>query len=251
MRREAVLAVACAALLAGCGAQEASDVDEGANAPQAAISAQAAPPAAAATPDLARCPARRLLEEGLRERTAPIPVPAEFSSLMASAMDNLAVVTLDGATVCVDSSWMEEIHDPRLSADGRFASFTWGGYEAYGHVIVDRSGRGQELDTGVAPVHSPSGRRFAAADLGEAGYGALNAFAVWQIEPTRIRELGKQEEIPDATDWTIDRWVGERCVELTAIPWDGYTGEDGAPRDRYRARESSGWLIEPGGCAAG
>jgi hypothetical protein len=176
-------------------------------------------------------------------------VPGVLRDVMRSGMDNFAFTTLAGVTVCLDASWMEELYDPRLSADGRFASFDWAGYETYGHVIVDRGGSGQELDTGVAPVFSPSGRQFAAADLGEAGYGALNAFAVWRIEPGTLRQLAKHEQVPEATDWTIDRWAGEHCLELSAIPWDGYTGEADTPRERFRATEAGGWRIEPGRCA--
>jgi len=245
MRR--ILIAAAAIGLAACGSEgsgESARRAEGDPAEEAASAGTVAP----ARPDLASCPARRLLEEGLRERTAPIPVPAELASVMESGMDNFAVLTLDGSTLCIDASWMEEIHAPRLSADGRFASFDWGGYEAYGHVIVDRTGTGSELDTGVAPVYSPSSRRFAAADLGEAGYGALNAFAVWQVEPAAIRELARQDDLLEATDWVIERWGGERCLELSAIAWEGYTGDADAPRDRYRAREAGGWRIEPGRC---
>ena len=192
---------------------------------------------------------RELLEEGLRERTAPIPVPAVFDGIMRSDMDNFAFATLGGATLCVDASWIEAIEDAALSADGRFASFDWGGYEAYGHVIVDRSGKGQEIDTGVAPVFSPSGRLFAAADLGEAGFGALNAFAVWRIDPASVRQVGRDEEIPSATDWRIESWSGEACIDLSAIPWEGYTGDSTTPRQRFRARETGGWRLEPGRCA--
>src|SRR5690606_4681019 len=166
-------------------------------------------------------------------------------------MDNFAFATRTGATVCVDASWMEQIGEAALSPDGRFASFDWGGYEAFGHVVVDRTGEGQVLDTGVAPVASPSGRRFAAADLGEAGYGALDAFAVWQIEPAGHRQLAKQAEVPPATDWRIEGWAGETCIDLSATPWEGYTGEADAPRERFHAREGRGWRLEPGRCAAG
>jgi hypothetical protein len=244
MRR--VPGLAGAALLAACGAPEASEDTVHDAGGRAEAATPAVPPAA---PDLAGCPARAPLEEGLRQRAAPIPVPAELRAVMASGMDDFAVLTQAGETVCVDASWMEAIHDPRLSADGRFASFDWEGYESYGHVIVDRSGEGQVLDTGVSPLFSVTGDRFAAADLGEAGYGALNAFAVWQIEQTGIRQLGKQQEVPSAADWHIERWAGETCVELSAIPWEGYTGEPETAREPFRARAAGGWRIEPGNCA--
>ena len=117
-------------------------------------------------------------------------------------------------------------------------------------LIVDRSGKGQEIDTGVAPVFSPSGRLFAAADVGEAGFGALNAFAVWRIDPASVRQVGGDEEIPSATDWRIESWSGEACIDLSAIPWEGYTGDSTTPRQRFRARETGGWRLEPGRCEA-
>src|SRR5688500_1900456 len=135
-----MIVAALAACLAACGSS--SEADERAQA-VAAEPAAAPSPAAAATPDLASCPARELLEEGLRERREPIAVPAALREVMRSGVDNFAFTTLAGATVCVDASWMEAIEDPALSPDGRFASFDWGGYEAFGHVIVDRSGKGQ------------------------------------------------------------------------------------------------------------
>jgi hypothetical protein len=246
-----IFIAAGAALLAACGSQDPSeDTGRAAGDPEQPATA-AAPASAAPRPDLHDCPARQPPEDGLRQRTEPIPVPAELRASMASEMDNLAVSTLAGGTVCVDASWMEAIHDPRLTHGGRLASFDWEGYESYGHVIVDRSGAGQMLDTGVSPVPSSSGDRFAAADLGEAGYGALNAFAVWQIEATGIRQLALQQEVPSAADWHIERWQGETCVELSAIPWDGYTGDADAARERFRASEAGGWRIEPGRCAAG
>lgn len=239
---------ASAALLAACGSQEPG---ESTSRTTAATTAAVPPTPAAAMPDLAACPARELLEEGLRERTEPIAVPAAFRQVARSNVDNLAFTTLAGATVCVDASWMEAISNPTLSSDGRFAAFDWGGYEAFGHAIVDRSGKGQVVDTGVAPTASPSGRLLAAADLGEAGFGALNAFAVWRIEPSGIRELASQaEDVPPATDWRIEGWASEVCIDLSAIPWEGYTGDPATPRERFRARETDGWRLEPGRCPA-
>lgn len=243
-----IVVAASSALLAACGSQEAGRED----AARAEVAAPTSPSTATPIvrgPDLAVCPARELLEEGLRERTEPIAVPTALRQVMLSGMDNFAFTTVDGTTVCVDASWMEAIEHSELSPDERFASFDWGGYEAFGHVIVDRSGKGQVLDTGVAPVTSPSGKLLAAADLGEAGFGALNAFAVWQIEPAGIRQLAKQDDVPSATDWRIENWAGETCIDLSAIPWEGYTGDADTPRERFRARGSNRWRLEPGRCA--
>jgi hypothetical protein len=201
-------------------------------------------------PDLAACPAREPVDEEMRARTAPIPVPAPLREVMRSDMENFALSALDGATVCVDASWLESIREPALSADKRFASFSWDGYESYGHVIVDRSGKGSVIDTGEPPVPSPSGKLLAAVDLSESGFGSLNAFAVWEIAPGGLRELTKQEEAPqEVTDWRIERWTGEGCIDLSAVSWDDMTGEERVPRQPYSARASKGWRLEPGRCA--
>jgi len=102
----------------------------------------------------------------------------------------------------------------------------------------------------VPPVASPSGKLLAAADLGEAGFGALNAFAVWRIEPDRVRALAKQDDVPSAYDWRVEKWAGETCVELSSVPWGSFAGETSGPREPYRARESDGWRLEPGRCPA-
>jgi len=244
-----IVVAAAAGLLAACGSQ-----GDGKNAAQATD----AMPAAASTatvaqatpvPNLNACPARAPLQDGLRERTGPIAIPPALGEVMRADIDNFAFVTLEGATVCVDASWMEAISNPALAADARFAAFDWDGYEAFGHVIVDRAGRGQAIDTGVPPVASPSGKLLAAADLGEAGFGALNAFAVWRIEPAGVRQVAKHEDVPPAYDWRIETWAGETCVELSSVPWDSFTAESSGPRKRFRARDGDGWRLEPGRCS--
>ena len=243
MRR--IIVMLSAAVLVACGSQAKSSEDAGE--PPAAVSGPKSPTPAAAAPELAGCPARAPLDEGLRQRSTAVPVPPVLRETMRSDMDNFAFSTLAGATVCVDASWMESIRDPALSPDQRFASFAWDGYESYGHVIVDRSGRGQVIDTGEPPVASPSGKLLAAADLSESGFGALNAFAIWRIEPAGIRPLTSVEEVPQATDWRIDGWAGETCVDLSAVAWEN-SGEARAPRGAFRAREANGWRFEPGRC---
>ena len=94
----------------------------------------------------------------------------------------------------------------------------------------------------------------AAADLSESGYGALNAFAVWQIEPTGLRQLARHEENPPATEWKIERWAGEDCIDLSAVLWNDLADSSEAgdpPRRPYRARQSKGWRLESGRCSAG
>src|SRR5262245_21168787 len=106
------VAVAAAAVLAACGSQEpaSGDAQQAPGAtpePAAAVAASAV----ARTPDLAACPQREAVDEGMRQRTEAIPVPKALRESMRSDMDNFAISTLDGATVCVDASWVETIHD--------------------------------------------------------------------------------------------------------------------------------------------
>jgi hypothetical protein len=251
MRR--IVAAMLAVALAACGSQPEPADGETASAERPSQSAPAGAAPSMAQPDLAACPPRDPVDEGLRQRSQPIPVPAALREVMRSDLDDFALSTLDGGTVCVEASWMESIRDPELSPDGRFASFGWDGYEAYGHIVVDRVGKGVVIDTGMPPVPSPSGNLLAAMDLGEAGFGALNAFAVWQVTPSGLRQVAKQENVPPVTDWRIDGWAGEACIDVSARTWDDLAQEEAGrepAREHLRARQASDWRLEPGRCAA-
>jgi hypothetical protein len=246
MRRVIDLAVVIA-LLGGCGNEA-----EPTSADRSRERVEALPAAAARQPDFSTCPQAEPVEE--RIRTKPIPVPAAFDGLAATSMDHFAFTAAAGNTICVDTTWLETIDDAELSDDARFASFSWVGYEAFGHVIVDRSGKGQVIDTGNAPVRSPSGRRFAAVDLGEAGFGSLNAFAVWDILPVGSRQVAEVGEGFPSGDWRIDGWQGESCVRLSLVPSERYP-EDyrdlaTTPRDPWSAAEANGWKPVAGSCPA-
>lgn len=234
--------------LAACGSQDRQAEEQA-----QAIERPGATATPRASPDLAVCPARAPPEPGTRLRTEAIPVPAALREIMRSDMESLAFSTLGGGTVCVDASWMETLDNARLSPDGRFAAFDWFGYEAFGHVIVDRDGKGTVIDPGVRPLPSPSGELLAAIDITESGYGPLNAFTVWQVDPAPISQLAQVEEVPAATDWKIERWVGENCVELSAVPWEAYSDPDAPadpPRERFLAGARGAWAVQPGRCPA-
>jgi hypothetical protein len=244
-----IVVVGSAVVLAACGSSPKAAEDT-----RQAVAAEPGEPITGPTagvPDVADCPAREPVEDGLRPRTVAIPVPALLGETMRSDVDNIAVSTLDGATICVDASWMNSLENPALSPDKRFASFDWQGYEAFGHIIVDRRGKGSVLDTGVQPVASPSGRLLAAADLSESAYGALNGFAIWRIEQAGFRQLAKQEVVPPVYDWRIEGWANEACVDLSAVRLDDPSDDVTDPREPYRARQSGGWQLEPGRCADG
>lgn len=221
------------------------------------LATMTATPALAKAPDLAACPRPVSPDGGERQRSHPLPVPAALGGILKASVLNYAVATLDGSTLCIDISWMESAEKIALLGDGRFLSFDWLGYESFGHKLVDRSGKGQVVDTGVAPVFSPSRGRLTAADLSESGFGALGAFAVWQVTPIGLRQIANVTEVPDMLDWRIDGWAGEDCVKLSAIPFDKAPADGDytkVARTRYVAQGTPGtWRIGPaakGSCPA-
>lgn len=245
LRRNAGM-LAAIALLAGCG-------DAGEAAPSAPAT-QAAVAVATTEPDLAACSPSELTDEDYRERKTPIPIPPAFEGLVKSDMDHFAVSTATGRTICVDTGWMEGIEDAKVSHDQRFLAFAWGGYEAFGYVLVDRSGNGQVLETGTAPLSPPTGTRFASVDFSESGFGGFNAFGVWDIEPVGLRQLAKVEEGVPSGDWRLEGWAGDNCVNLSVLLSEDYPEDvanyDTAPRDPWHAAQSGKWALKPGACPA-
>ena len=216
-----------------------------------------ASPAHSAAPNPSRCPAAPPIEADSNERKGPLKIPARFAPVAKSDLARLAVATLSGGNFCENIPAINKAENFALSSDGRFFSFDWYGYEEGGHVIIDRSGRGQSIDSGAEVTLSPSGRRFAAVQFSEAGFGALEGFAVWRIQPVGLRQLVKLDEIPSLVDWRIDSWSGENCVMLSGIPnaripnnTENYSK---VARDRYIARPSgNNWrLTRARSCPAG
>lgn len=215
----------------------------------AATAAQAAPK----PPDLALCPANAPGNSGEITRTRPLPVPRALRGLLRSDFGHFAIATLGGGTVCVDTSWIERTEDLVLTRDGRFLQFHWLGYETYGHVVVDRSGKGQVVDTGVRPVFSPSRGLLAAVDQTESEFGTLSGLAVWRVGPTGLIEVARIADLPRSQHWRIDRWAGERCIQLSAVPFDARIESaadlERARRDSFTARIGSrGWKVAAGTC---
>ncbi|MGH6786160.1 MAG: hypothetical protein ACREBO_04960 [Novosphingobium sp.] len=208
----------------------------------------AAPAAAKAPlPDLKACE-RFTREEGDPElqRTRPLPLPASFKGLARADMDHIAVVTVAGNTLCLDTRFIDEISGAKASPDRRFLAFEWSGYEAYGYILFDRSGRGQVLETGIAPLAPPTGRRFAAIDLSVSAFGGLNAFAVWDILPVGLREAARVSDGLPSGDWRLEGWSGDACINLSLLPIE--RGDQDGPRDPWFAAESRKWRPRPGRC---
>lgn len=213
--------------------------------------------AQAAAPDARSCPRPEAPDSGERERRTPLAVPGNLRDVVSSSLYHYAVTSLSGARICVDTSWMESAERHTLSPDRRFVTFAWHGYESYGHKLIDRGGRGQVVEVGAMPVFSPSRRFFASVDQTESEFGAQSGFALWRVDPAGLTEMARLDEIPRMYDWRIDRWVGEDCIDLSAIPHDRMRGGDEdvtkLRRDRFVAKPAGkAWRILPAakGCIA-
>jgi hypothetical protein len=210
---------------------------------QAAFAAPRAP-----KPQLNRCPDLEPLLDGQVPRSKPVVVPKEYDSFVKATRDRLAIATLSGATHCVDMRLRGEVAGFSLTPDNRFFGFDWKGYEADGHVLVDRTQAGQQVDTGGAPVFSPSRQRFAAVHQSESAFGELEGLGVWQVDAAGFRQVALVSTIPEMLDWQVDGWSGEDCINLSAIPFSRApsAGADysGIARDRYTARPSGAtWRV--------
>ena len=202
-------------------------------------------------PNLAACRHLKPVEGTEIQRTGPIAVPAAWSGIARTDMTRIAFSTLGGRTLCVDASWIEDIHEPELSADGRFARFEWYGYETGGYFVVDRAGNGVVFDTGDRPVPSPSGKLAAVVQYSEAGFGSLEGFGVWQVGDPPMREQARLTFPEGLTDWRMDGWHGDACVLLSAVRFDDLPENEGdvprARRQQHVATASRGqWRIAAG-----
>lgn len=249
MMRKAI-PVAVLALLAACSGGSDSEAEASGSASAAATPSASA--SVAAGPDMGKCPAAKPAGDNNLERNKPLVLPAAAAGLYTADRYRIAVSTMEGATVCADVAWIEQIQNAKVSPDKRFIAFDWMGYESFGHMVIDRSAKGLVLETGNAPLAPPTGRRFAAVDLSESGFGALNAFAVWDIESTGIREIAKFSEGLPAGDWKLEGWSGDSCVNLSVLPVERQPSDaadfENARRDAWHASAANGWKPEAGTC---
>lgn len=254
MRRLTAVLVLCA-MAAGCSSREQASPAPDETPTATPLPSATESPTTGPEPDLTACPPSHAFEGDLMERTGPMPVPSEFAGMVKSDMSHFAIISKAGNTFCLDTGWMDRIEDAKISHDQRFLAFGWLGYEQFGYVVIDRSGKGQVIDTGNAPLSPPDGKRFAAVDLSVSGFGSLNAFAVWDIRPIGLRQLAMVTDgLPDG-DWRIDGWKGNDCVRLSLLPIDRHPSDQAdfekAPRDPWFASAANRWQPRPGTCPAG
>ena len=218
----------------------------------ACITLGAATPALAhpdEAPSLAYCEAFPLHEESFKGREKPIALPAEWAAFAKSSLNWIAYKTEQGATLCDDISWIDEGTGFERFNDS-FVGYEWTAYEAWGYTLVDLSGRGQILETGAKPMFAPSGQRFAAIQLSEAGWGGFEGFGVWNTWGGGLNPIQIDTSLPQFQDWRIDRWEGDECLHLSAVPWERLEGDwenlPNVERDSYVAGDANGWEITAG-----
>jgi hypothetical protein len=231
MRAIAIVLAVCAALAGG--------------------SASHAKPSGRNAPNLAACRHIEQTKGTEISRTAPLEIPAAWSGIARADMWRIAFSTLGGRTYCVDASWIEQINDPELSADGRFIGFEWIGYEIGGYFMIDRSGKGTMLETGDRPIMSPGGSRAAVVQYSGSDFGTLEGFGVWHVGKPPMRELARLYFAQGLTDWRMEGWRGETCVLISAARFEDLpqaeAEEATAPRQPYVAfARKRGWEIAPG-----
>ena len=215
-------------------------------------------PLAPARPDLAHCPGFGPDKNRDRPASDPLKFPARFGKIVASKPDFVAVITVSGKTLCVDVRDIWKVENPALSADERWFEYDWTANEAYGHTLIDRSGEGQEVETGAKPIAAPSGNRLASLEMSESEFGSLNGVLVLEVLPKGMKELARIETMPEAdiNSWRIDRWRGDNCFEISSLPVGTIYNDDGSAlkgirRTRFSVQSSSGtWKIASAACPA-
>lgn len=216
---------------------------------------------AAGAAQLAQCPAASPLQRAGIARVAPVAIPAGASKMLGSVVRSnetwLGVSSFSGRTHCVDVRLMSAVDNMELMQGGRFVSFDWkgyhpAGYPADGHMLVDRTGSGQHVDTGGRPVFSPSGQHVAAAYQSETAFAQLEGFGVWQVTPGGLNRVALLSDLPEMQGWQVDGWASETCVNLSALPFSRARGA--VARERFIARKTgNSWRVSEsaGGCPSG
>ena len=215
-----------------------------------------AKPAPSAGPSLKQCGTYQPQEgDPELERKSALRVPAVLRRVIVANRDFVAVRTLTGTTFCLFAREWEVIEPAVLSSDGRYLGFAWHGNEAGGYIFIDRAGKGAKFDTGARPVPAPNQRRLAALEWSESGFGSLNGVLVLDVLPGTLREAARIREMPTGlTDWRFDRWRGNECIDISALPFEAMTQSDGSapkgtPRMRYSVRpQGATWALFKAAC---
>jgi hypothetical protein len=200
-------------------------------------------------PSLDYCEALPKAQVDLEFKRTALRLPQSWSSFAAVSADWLAIKTKAGSTECIDLSWIGEASEYKIYND-RFAGFRWKGYEAFGYRLIDRVGTGQILELGLPPHFSPEGNMLAALQYSDSGFGGLEGFGVWQIYENGLQPVYRISTLSPMADWRIDRWEGNNCLHISAIPYervgDNWENLAAIRRDAFVAGGANGWSIVPG-----
>lgn len=172
----------------------------------------------------------------------PVPIPASLADVVTAGQTRLGVESLGGKPVCIDLDGIAHTSAVAMTADQRFASFSWFGYEEDGYKVVDRIGPGKVIETGSRPMFSPSRKRFAAAQVRSAGPGGMVTIRVWEVSKHGTQRIvNVTNDAQRDSDWRVDRWGGEDCVALSMLPPE----VDQGPRQRVQLRiHKKAWTLE-------
>jgi len=199
MREFGYIAGAAILALAAC---------DSSNSDQAAAQPTTAAPSAAAAQTCAEFPKNPDAGEGTR----PVMILSQFASYVKASDTTLTVQRNSGSPACIDISGVD-ITSFDTFLDGRMLGVEIIGNEYNSYLVVDRDGTAAPVETGVKPVFSPSGRRFASVDISEAGFGAFEALGAWEVDGNSTRNLVTLQDILDrGYDWKLVRWASDDCV---------------------------------------
>lgn len=242
-----------ALLLAGCGQTPVAAPASNTEAPANAVVAVAKP---SPTPTPRAVCAEFVPKDGEDHGLyldKPLPIEKAFQGIVSATKTVMTVQALSGDPVCVPLEWISEASEFELSTDKRFLQFDHQGYEAFGHLLVDRVGR-QSVETGESPGFSDDGRYFAAAQVSPSAFGGLEGVAIWEVGPKGVTELGKVEAGVIEGDWTVEGFGPGPCVALSVqadlVLGDG-SGRTPAPVQHLALVKRNGkWtLTEARACA--
>ena len=213
--------------------------------------AQATPAFATEAPDISICDDLPSDPEITIDRVDPISLPADWGGIATSSRNWIAVWTEHSRTYCVETAWMYEATNLERFGE-RFLGFNWDGQEAFGYVLIDRARQGREIDTGSRPLFSPDGSKFATLQRSDANFRGFEGFAIWEIYGGVLEPyiVNAGPPLYPMYDWRIDRWEGERCLHISAVPYDRFEGKweslPSVTRDRYVSSASNDWRILEG-----
>ncbi|MCP5396098.1 MAG: hypothetical protein H6918_05090 [Sphingomonadaceae bacterium] len=232
----------------------AQSVGAGITAVWASVLMLAAPAQASEIPDLSICdgfPVHSESEDVTAQREQPLVLPADWTGIAAVSPYWIAVSTEYHTTYCVSTQWMLDA-DNFERFDKRFLGFHWEGPDAFGYILIDRSGQGYAIDTSVRPHFTPEGTMFAVLNRTDTGMEEFDGFAIWSIHGGALRPylVNFGPPLSPMIDWRIEDWEGENCLHISAVPYEQIVGNweqlPNAPRSSYIAHPGNQWQIAEG-----